>query len=311
MRVLILVAAVDVIPAEAQKPSPEQKPDVSNKALITKQTPDRKKKPAETGVARQYTIEQFMATTRLGGASFSADEKSILFHSNKTGIFNVYAMPIGGGEAKQMTNSTKESTYAVSYFPADAEMPESKRHLEQRTLLYQVLELAFGNRGAIGCDQFVYWDRNDPRLCLAPDAFVCLGETNDLFPGWKVWERAIPQVAVEIVSESDERARGWETKLERYRRLGVTELVRFDSVAALQPLRIWERIGEDLVERELSAPCAASRALPGFWLAVEQAGVGLALRLSHDAQGVQLFPSEAEDAERRIQALEAELRRRS
>jgi len=93
----------------AQKPSPEQKPDVSNKALITKQTPDSKKKPAETGAVKRYTIEQFMATIRLGGASFSADEKSVLFHSNKTGIFNVYSMPVVGGEAKQLTNSPTQS----------------------------------------------------------------------------------------------------------------------------------------------------------------------------------------------------------
>jgi hypothetical protein len=118
-RVLILLAAIAAAPAKAQKPSIEQKPDVSSKALIRTQTPEPKKKPAEMGAAKQYTIEQFMATMRLGGASFSADEKSILFHSNKTGIFNVYAMPVAGGEAKQLTNSTKESTYAVSYFPAD------------------------------------------------------------------------------------------------------------------------------------------------------------------------------------------------
>ncbi|HEX8078395.1 MAG TPA: hypothetical protein VF511_11315, partial [Chthoniobacterales bacterium] len=106
----------------AQKPTPDQKPDVSNKALITRQTPTAKKKPAgpATRGVKQYTIEQFMATTRLGGASFSSDEKSILFHSNKSGIFNVYSMPVTGGEPKQLTNSTKESTYAVSYFPADA-----------------------------------------------------------------------------------------------------------------------------------------------------------------------------------------------
>lgn len=73
--------------------------------------------PAST--VKQYTIDQFMDTVRLGGSSFSADEKSILFHSNKTGIFNVYNMPVTGGAPKQLTNSTKESTYAVSYFPAD------------------------------------------------------------------------------------------------------------------------------------------------------------------------------------------------
>ncbi|PZR72348.1 MAG: S9 family peptidase [Chthoniobacterales bacterium] len=60
-----------------------------------------------------------MATTRLGGGTFSADEKSILFHSNKSGIFNVYSVPVAGGQPKQLTNSTKESTYAVSYFPTD------------------------------------------------------------------------------------------------------------------------------------------------------------------------------------------------
>ncbi|HEY1536174.1 MAG TPA: Uma2 family endonuclease [Polyangiaceae bacterium] len=197
------------------------------------------------------------------------------------------------------------------YFPAYAEMPESKRHLEQRTLLYELLKLAFGDRAAIGCDQFVYFEPTDPRVCLAPDAFVCLGEVNDLFPSWKVWERAAPQVAVEIVSESDERARGWDAKLERYRRLGVTELVRFDSVAADQPIRIWERVGDELLERQVAEARAASRVLPGFWLAIEQPGVGLALRLSHDEQGAELFLTEAEEAERRIQELEAELRRRS
>ena len=68
---------------------------------------------------KQYTIEQFMDTLRIGGSSFSPDEKSILFFSNKTGIFNVYSVPIAGGEPKQLTNSTKESTFAVSYFPND------------------------------------------------------------------------------------------------------------------------------------------------------------------------------------------------
>ncbi|HZE58195.1 MAG TPA: S9 family peptidase [Chthoniobacterales bacterium] len=110
-----------VVRIDAQEPSPERKPDVSDKALITKQTPDPKKtSPAAPGAVKQYTIEQFMATTRLTGASFSSDEKSILFSSNKSGIFNVYSMPVTGGEPKQLTNSTKESTFAVSWFPSDA-----------------------------------------------------------------------------------------------------------------------------------------------------------------------------------------------
>jgi dipeptidyl aminopeptidase/acylaminoacyl peptidase len=69
---------------------------------------------------KQYTIEQFMNTVRVGGSSFSADEKSILFHSNKSGIFNVYSVSVDGGAPTELTKSTKESTYAVSYFPNDA-----------------------------------------------------------------------------------------------------------------------------------------------------------------------------------------------
>ena len=69
---------------------------------------------------KEYTIEQFMNTVRIGGSSFSSDENLILFHNNKSGIFNVYSVPVSGGPATQLTNSTKESTFAVSYFPTDS-----------------------------------------------------------------------------------------------------------------------------------------------------------------------------------------------
>ena len=46
---------------------------------------------------KQYTIEQFLNTTSISGASFSADESRILFSSNKTGIWNAYTVPVGGG----------------------------------------------------------------------------------------------------------------------------------------------------------------------------------------------------------------------
>jgi dipeptidyl aminopeptidase/acylaminoacyl peptidase len=73
----------------------------------------------KTQPVKEYTIEQFMNTVRIGGSSFSSDEKSILFHTNKSGIYNVYSVPVSGGAPAQLTNSTKESTYAVSYFPKD------------------------------------------------------------------------------------------------------------------------------------------------------------------------------------------------
>ncbi len=87
--------------------------------------PAAKPAPVTTAVAapskapKQYTIEQFMATTNYGGASFSADGKRILFHSNETGIFNVYSMPVAGGKAEALTKSTTDTTISVGYFAND------------------------------------------------------------------------------------------------------------------------------------------------------------------------------------------------
>lgn len=69
--------------------------------------------------SKQYTVEQFMTTTKLFGASFSPDEKRVLFSSNESGIFNAYTLPLTGGKAKALTQSKTDTTYAVSYFPRD------------------------------------------------------------------------------------------------------------------------------------------------------------------------------------------------
>src|SRR5262245_13710667 len=66
-----------------------------------------------------YTVEQFLNTTKILGGSISADDRSILFSSNKTGIFNAFELPADGGAARQLTHSTTDNTFAVSYFPND------------------------------------------------------------------------------------------------------------------------------------------------------------------------------------------------
>jgi dipeptidyl aminopeptidase/acylaminoacyl peptidase len=73
----------------------------------------------KTRPSKQYTIEQFMNTTLVSGASFSPDEKEILFSSDETGVRNVYSIPVGGGKARALTTSTTDTTTAVSYFPND------------------------------------------------------------------------------------------------------------------------------------------------------------------------------------------------
>jgi Uma2 family endonuclease len=203
-------------------------------------------------------------------------------------------------------------------FPSEAEVPESKRHLELRTTLYLVLKLAFKERAMIGSDQFVYWDATDPSACVAPDVFVRMGEKDELFSSWKTWERGAPHVAVEIVSSSDESPESWATKLAKYHRLGISELVRFQADEPSSPLRVWDYVEGDLMERELSPDSTAECVSLGLWWTVQKdAELGLVLRLSRDAAGRDLLPTESElrESERdaaleEVRTLKQELSRR-
>ncbi len=69
--------------------------------------------------SKQYSIEDFVETTSVGGASFSADESRILFSSNKSGVWNAYSMPAAGGDWTVLTSSATDNNYAVAFFPAD------------------------------------------------------------------------------------------------------------------------------------------------------------------------------------------------
>jgi dipeptidyl aminopeptidase/acylaminoacyl peptidase len=74
---------------------------------------------AQSRPLKQYTMEQFLNTTSITGASFSPDESRILFSSNKTGIWNAYTVPVSGGAWTPVTSSTKDTTFSVSFFPND------------------------------------------------------------------------------------------------------------------------------------------------------------------------------------------------
>ena len=231
-------------------------------------------------------------------------------------------------------------------FPTEAEVPESTRHLQLRTFLYAVLRLAFGHEATVGSDQFVYWNARDPKKCLAPDAFIRRGSPHEAFTSWKVWERGTPELAVEIVSDSDRTDEEWDDKLVRYHELGVQELVRFDPDAPEgKRLRAWDRLEGDLVERTIEGDATPCVTLGLYWVIapVEEFAVGV--RLAREADGRELLPSpveaeairreeeaklrqeetkkrqeeakmreaetkKREAAERRVAELEAELRRR-
>ena len=111
----------------------------------------------------------------------------------------------------------------------------------------------------------------------------------------------------EIAGRSDAPDEPWNTKLDRYHRLGVRELVRFDQKAA-EPLRVWDYVEGDLAERKLSLGTpVACRVLGAWWVLVPHERWGRMLRLAHDPEGTQLVETETEAA-RRSEAAETEAR---
>jgi Uma2 family endonuclease len=210
-------------------------------------------------------------------------------------------------------------------------VPESPVHLRIRTALFLVLERRLRGKAFVGSDQFVYYEPHNPLACLAPDAFVRLGGPSELVPTFRTWEHGAPHVGVEIVSPSDARDREHERRLERYRRSGIGEVVVFDADAS-EPLRIWDNVEGDLVERERSgAAWTRCDALGAYWFVTDEPRLGLVLRVADHADGAGLWlsPDELEAQERaareaeraahdterlaqlaRIAELEAELRRR-
>ncbi|XXX72918.1 Uma2 family endonuclease [Sorangium sp. So ce134] len=194
------------------------------------------------------------------------------------------------------------------HFPESEEVPETNRHLEIRTALYLILKRELARVATLGSEQFVYWDPTTPRKSLAPDAFVRLGMPHRTFRTWKTWLHGAPDLGVEIVSESDEGEPDWDEKLERYRAAGIGEVVRFDPDDRARPIRVWDALDGDLVERSPDDPeLRACEALGLFWTVVEDPSIGPMLRLARDREGRDLLPT-PDEAEAKAREAEAKTR---
>ena len=94
---------------------PESKPAAP--AAVAQTSP-----PPAPPLPTQYDAAAFFATTSYlmpAGYAWSADDKQLLVSSDESGIFNLYALPAAGAGKQPLTSSTTDSTFAVSWFPAD------------------------------------------------------------------------------------------------------------------------------------------------------------------------------------------------
>lgn len=194
------------------------------------------------------------------------------------------------------------------HFPESEEIPETLQHLEIRTALYLLLKRALAHEATLGSGQFVYWDPTSAKKNLAPDAIVRLGTPHRLFRTWKTWERGAPDLGVEVIDDSDEGEPDWNEKLTRYRASGIGEVVRFDPQDRARPIRIWDAVDGDLLERSPKDPdLYACEALGLWWTVVNDAKIGPMLRLSRDREGHDLLPT-PEEAEAKSREAEAKSR---
>jgi Uma2 family endonuclease len=193
-------------------------------------------------------------------------------------------------------------------FPEQELVPESMSHFMLRTFLFRALRFALGPNHRVGSDQFLYWNAADAKRNLAPDAVVRMNVPHARFKTWKTWEEGgVPDLAVEIVSESDRRS--WNEKLGDYREIGVKEVVRFDPAARDgQRLQVWDRVDEDLIERIVANDRTPCLTLGLNWVVLPVEDEPIGLRLVDDEGRLLEVPEEASE---RAREAEAEARTRA
>jgi len=86
--------------------------------------PDKQKEQAEGTDVPEYSAETFYQTVSYGLASsagkvFSAEGERLLVSSDKTGVFNAYALTTADGSLEQLTESESDAVFGVSWFPDD------------------------------------------------------------------------------------------------------------------------------------------------------------------------------------------------
>ena len=219
----------------------------------------------------------------------------------------------------------------VVEYPCSDGQPMAETDLHARCMVYvsSALRRCFERRGQedvyVGSNNFLYYERGNPRAVVAPDVYVVVGAPAYLRDTYLLWnEPQGPDFVLEVTSASTRRA-DERRKRGVYVALGVSEYFLYDPRAEyltppLQGFRL-----RDGVYR----PLPALTMLPGRDVTVHSEVLGLELRDEREARMVRLHdPATGQDlltheeserarekegaarreAEARISELEARLR---
>jgi Uma2 family endonuclease len=198
-----------------------------------------------------------------------------------------------------------------TFYPSTDDMGEDTIQRLITELLRPLLERYLAAQGIpafVGADQFIYWEKGNPRATVAPDVYVMPGLPQDLVPRcWKVWQTGVPpSFALEVMSEEDD-GKDLEDSPRRYEALGVKEVVVFDPYVNVASGRTRFRVhrrdkhGRLVLAEATNADRVRSEVLGCFLRAVGKVAT-LRLRIAVGPEGDKLFPTEAEAERARAMA---------
>jgi len=174
-------------------------------------------------------------------------------------------------------------TFAV---PVEFDVPQSAWRRRARAFLAARIEQHLGPSALVRVNQLMYFRRADPTRCLAPDVAFRRNMAGDPSTPWESWRWGAPHVAVELVSSEDPPPLDLDEQMTRYRNAGVAEVVRFDRDEPTVPIRLWDHISGDFVERDPVSPDARfCDELELYWCVQNHPEIGLVLGLAYDEAG--------------------------
>lgn len=95
-------------------PAPDTSAQQKAAPAVEVDSPDQSSQTVAT-----YSAKEFFETTTVFGSSINHDGSAVLVTSDATGVFNLYSYPVDGSAATQLTSSTGDAMWGVSWFPQD------------------------------------------------------------------------------------------------------------------------------------------------------------------------------------------------
>jgi Uma2 family endonuclease len=182
-------------------------------------------------------------------------------------------------------------------------MGETDFHIAAIILLREGLQFFFRGSAAtyVATDMFLYYERDNPRACKAPDVMVVKGVGKHFRLSFRTWEENTHPCAVFEVTSPKTRREDFGDKMDTYARLGVADYFLFDPLGdyldpPLQGFRLQDGTYQPL-------PAAEDGSLLSEELGLRLVAEGHMVRLIDAATGQPILTWEerAEQAEQRAE----------